>query len=200
MDKKKTRTGSPLIYTYLKKFQEDPKSRVFAPLAEAYRKAGLVDEAIDICQEGLKVHPEFIGGSVALARALFDKQLYDQVIQTLENVIINAPDNLVAQRLYADSNLMVGNVIQALSSYKMLLFLRPDDQETSKLVHELEVKAYESGVIQLGSREVSSMEVRQAAHAFDESPEAKQGKWRNKITMLQDLLKSVEHYRVVVSN
>ena len=48
---RKGAAGNPLIFSYLKKFQEDPASRVFAPLAEAYRKAGLVDEAIDIARE-----------------------------------------------------------------------------------------------------------------------------------------------------
>ena len=57
---------SPMIYDYLKKYQEDPTSRVFAPLAEAYRKAGLIDEAIEIAREGLRVHPNFVGGRVAL--------------------------------------------------------------------------------------------------------------------------------------
>ena len=43
----------PLLLKYLKTFQDDPrKSRIFAPLAEAYRKIGLVDQAIDICREG----------------------------------------------------------------------------------------------------------------------------------------------------
>ena len=57
----------PIIYEYLKKYQEDPSSRVFAPLAESYRKAGLADEAIEIAREGLRVHPNFVGGRVALA-------------------------------------------------------------------------------------------------------------------------------------
>ena len=65
--------GNPQIYHYLRRYQEDPRSRVFAPLAEAYRKAGLLDEAIEIARDGVRVHPHFVGGKVALARALFDK-------------------------------------------------------------------------------------------------------------------------------
>ena len=44
----------PNLEKYLKEYQENPRSRVFAPLAEAYRKSGLIDEAIDICREGLE--------------------------------------------------------------------------------------------------------------------------------------------------
>src|SRR5690349_10581135 len=98
----------PAIYRYLKKYQEDPTSRVFAPLAEAYRKAGLVDEAISICREGLKIHPHFASGRVALARALFDKRQYSEVAKELEPIIQDIPDNLVAQRLMAESCLLLG--------------------------------------------------------------------------------------------
>src|SRR5665213_3540197 len=94
---------SPVLYTYLKKYQEDPTSRVFAPLAEAYRKAGLLNEAIEIAREGLRLHPTFVGGRVALARALFDNHLYSQVIDELALVVRDVPDNLVAQRLLAES-------------------------------------------------------------------------------------------------
>src|ERR1700753_1887856 len=93
---------SPVIYEYLRKYQEDPTSRVFAPLAEAYRKSGLLDEAVEIAREGLRVHPNFIGGRVALARALFDKKRFDEVVTELTPIVRDAPDNLVAQRVFAE--------------------------------------------------------------------------------------------------
>src|ERR1700687_1759868 len=109
-------TGHPQIYEYLRRYQEDPTSRVFAPLAEAYRKSGLVDEAIEIAREGLQVHSRFIGGKVVLARALFDKKPFDDVILELGKVVEDVPDNLVAQRLIAESYLMQGRVSEALSA------------------------------------------------------------------------------------
>src|SRR5215211_6978494 len=114
--------NSPLIYGYLKKYQDDPTSRVFAPLAEAYRKSGLIDEAIEIAREGLRIHPNFVGGRVALARALFEKNLFEEVIEELQVIIRDVPDNLVAQRLMADSSLMLGRITDALGAYKMLLY------------------------------------------------------------------------------
>src|SRR6185312_9547163 len=100
------RPNNNLIYHYLKKYQDDPSSRVFAPLAEAYRKAGLINEAIEVARDGLRIHPRFMGGRVALARALFDKRCYQEVVDELNTVVQDIPDNLVAQRLLADSNLM----------------------------------------------------------------------------------------------
>ena len=149
MDSKKGESFSPVIFDYLKKFQDDPTSRVFAPLAEAYRKSGLVDQAIEIAREGLRVHPNFVGGRVALARALFDKKKYTEVLDELLSVVRDVPDNLVAQKLFAESALMVGRVTDALGAYKMLLYFTPGDPETAQMVRELEVQAYEHGALVL---------------------------------------------------
>jgi len=135
----------PLLLKYLKMFQDDPKSRIFAPLAEAYRKIGLVEQAIEICQEGLVEHPDFIGGKVALARAYSDKKMHVKVREVLAPLIEGAPDNLMARRLLADSCLELGYMGEALESYKMLLYFNPSDQEVAGVVQELETRSYESG-------------------------------------------------------
>lgn len=204
---------SPILYDYLRKYQEDPTSRVFAPLAEAYRKAGLVDEAIDIAREGLRVHPSFIGGRVALARALFDKQLYAEVLEELQSVLQDAPDNLVAQRLIAESSLMLGRVAEALGAYKMLLYYSPTDPETAKIVAELETQAYEKGTLVLRTdppkpepepaqlfqiSEARSALSAQKSEKPQADPAARQA-WMRKIQKLQDLLQKVERYRTRVA-
>ncbi len=136
---------SSVLLKYLKIYQDDPTSRIFAPLAEAYRKAGLVEQAIEICHEGLVHHPDFIGGKVALARALFDQKKFQKVIEVLDSVVTAAPDNLVAGRLFAESHLALANVDRALAAYKILLYLSPYDKEVAEIVRELETQLYESG-------------------------------------------------------
>jgi predicted Zn-dependent protease len=202
----KPNKSNPLIYEYLKKYQEDPTSRVFAPLAEAYRKAGLVDEAIEIAREGLQLHPSFIGGRVALARALFDKHHYEQVVDELNFVIKDVPDNLVAQRLLAESYLMLGRVAEALGAYKMLLYFAPQDAETAKMVSELEVQAYEKGTLVLRTdprkpaHEESQFNVMQTSDAIDEDPDVKKRRWVGNIELLQGLLQKVERYKALNSH
>ncbi|MBC7691102.1 MAG: hypothetical protein H7222_04985 [Methylotenera sp.] len=190
---------SPIIYDYLKKYQQDPTSRVFAPLAEAYRKSGLVDEAIEIAREGLRVHPGFIGGRVALARALFDKKLYSEVVEELNPVIQDVPDNLVAQRLFAESCLMLGRVADALSAYKMLLYFSPEDVETGRIVKELEAQAYEQGTLVLRTdpkpAPLPDYSIRNAQEAIEGDPGLKREQWIHKIETLQNLLMRVERYR-----
>lgn len=195
---------SPLLYEYLRKYQEDPTSRVFAPLAEAYRKAGLLKEAVSIAKEGLRVHPTFLGGRVALARALFDLRSYAEVLKELETVVQEAPDNLVAQRLYGESCLMLGRTAEALSAYKTLLYFSPEDRETAQLVQELEVQAYEDGSLVLRtdpepqpSTQEGSAEfvVQDAATAFTEDPGLKRENLTQRVEFLQDLLVKISSYR-----
>ncbi|MGK5084965.1 tetratricopeptide repeat protein [Bdellovibrionota bacterium FG-1] len=193
---------SPVIYHYLKKYQDDPNSRVFAPLAEAYRKAGLVNEAVEIAREGLRVHPHFVGGRVALARALFDKELYAEVVEELSKVVQDVPDNLAAQRLLAESCLMLGRVAEALGAYKMLLFFAPQDTETARLVQELELQAYDEGTLVLRTdprppkEQLPEFSERDASVAFGEDPSLKRAQWIRRIELLQGLLQKVERYRV----
>jgi len=215
---KLTGSYSPILYDYLKKYQEDPTSRVFAPLAEAYRKAGLVDEAIEIAREGLRVHPSFIGGRVALARALFDKQLYSEVLDELQPIIQDAPDNLVAQRLIGESCLMLGRIAEALGAYKMLLYYVPQDPETAKIVAELEAQAYEKGALVLRTdppkpepEPAPLFQISSARGAIQGDPDLVRQRnsaeelrrrevWMAKIQKLQGLLQNVERYRARVAS
>jgi len=199
------RSQSPLLYDYLRRYQQDPTSRVFAPLAEAYRKAGLVDQAIEIAREGLRVHPGFVGGRVALSRALFDKHLYEDVIDELSPVIQDVPDNLVAQRLLAESYLMLGRVAESLGCYKMLLYFNPGDPETGKIVQELEAQAYEKGSLVLRTDPpapdpIPDFGVREVKGAFDAAPSVLRLAWVRKVELLQDLLQRVERYRARVDS
>ena len=211
--------GSPLIYDYLRRYQEDPSSRVFAPLAEAYRKAGMIEEAIEICREGLRVHPNFFGGRVALARALSDQKSFDEVIEELEPIIRDVPDNLVAQRLLGEAYLVQGRVIDALGCYKMVLYFAPEDAEAANLVQELESRGYEEGSLLLrkdarggiqlepsilDSQDSSPASARNSAEDFDIRPASRIDEgdralqkriWVDRVERLQVLLQRVERYR-----
>jgi len=80
---------------------KDPTSLVFAAVAESYRKKGELERAIATCRKGLRLHPRFVSGRVALARAYADSGNLDLAQQELEKVVLAAPDNIVAQKLLA---------------------------------------------------------------------------------------------------
>ena len=90
------------ISRYRQILSRDPSSVVFAALAEAYRKQRLLEQAIATCKKGLRAHPDFVSGRVALARAYADADQIQRAQVELEKVVLAAPDNIVAQRLLAD--------------------------------------------------------------------------------------------------
>lgn len=193
--------GNPQIYHYLRRYQDDPTSRVFAPLAEAYRKAGLLNEALEIARDGVRIHPHFVGGKVALGRTLFDLGLFREVVKELEPVVLDAPDNLVAQRLLAESYLVLGQVAQSLNAYKTLLFFLPQDREISKIVQEIETKAYEDGVLVLQNDPIPlrSYSVQDAVKALSQDPEVRRREWMKKVERLQALLLRVQRFKLANS-
>lgn len=92
----------PEINKYLSILSKDPNSIVFAPLAEAYRKAGMLDEAIATAKDGLQLHPNYLSGLVALGRAYYDKGMLREAEEELERVVNIAPDNIVATNILAE--------------------------------------------------------------------------------------------------
>ena len=204
-------TQDPILYSYLKRYQNDPKSRVFAPLAEAYRKVGLAKEAEEIAREGLQNHPGFVGGKVALARALFDQNKYEEVLGVAEPVVRDVPDNLVAQRLVGDAHLMLGNTADALSAYKMLLYFNPHDKEIAKVVFELEARGYERGdwvvkkeepsIVDLPSQPESPIEaadeftIQPMSSVVRKDPARRREMWSQKVETLQGMLEKVARYK-----
>lgn len=128
----------PYFREYLRRFHEDPTSRVFAPLAEGYRRLGRFEEAIEICREGLTHHPDFHGGRLALAKCLIDKKDFAQARVELERVVQSSPENLLAQRLLGDVYSALGKPSAALHCYKMALLLSPEDVSLAEKVHRIE--------------------------------------------------------------
>ena len=83
----------------LKVYKKNPHSKIFAPLAELYRKNGLIDESLSLCEKGLAFHPDYIGGKVAYGRALVDAGEFERAQAILEEVIIQSPENYLSLSL-----------------------------------------------------------------------------------------------------
>lgn len=128
----------PHFREQLRRLQQDPGSRVFAPLAESYRRLGRLEEAIEICQRGLEHHPDFHGGRVALAKCYLDKQRFEDAQRELERVVHLAPENLLAQKLLGEAFMAQELPRQALHAFKMALLLAPCDISLTDKVHQIE--------------------------------------------------------------
>lgn len=126
------------VEKYQKLYEQDPRSRVFAPLAEAYRKMGLLKEGLELAQNGVQLHPHFSGGRVALAKIYLDLNQLPEAAQELQKAIEYSPENILAHQLLAETQLRLKKPKEALRSYKMLLFLNPTNERARKAVQKLE--------------------------------------------------------------
>lgn len=130
----------PHFREYLRRYREDPTSRVFAPLAEAYRKLGRVDEAIEICSQGLEHHPEFHGGRLALAKCYIDKKMFPEAKEELIKILQQVPENLLAQKCLGETCLVLNDRVGALHHLKMASLLSPNDVALAERVHGLDTE------------------------------------------------------------
>lgn len=118
--------------------EKDPKSKLFAPLAEAYRKMNLHEEAERLCKDGIKNHPHFPSGHVVYAKVLLDKGDRNTALIHLKMATDLSPENILAQRLLANTFLEMRQPKEALRAYKMVLLLNPTDETATKNVKKLE--------------------------------------------------------------
>ncbi|MBN2225220.1 MAG: diguanylate cyclase [Deltaproteobacteria bacterium] len=123
---------TPEIKKYRSMLDENPTSRVFAPLGELYRKRGMYDEAIGLCLKGLKHHPDYLSGRVVLGLAYFDKGMIREAAEQLERVVSAKPDHLMAAKALGDVLLMSGDVQRAKYCFERVLALAPDDLDIKK--------------------------------------------------------------------
>lgn len=130
---------STSFWADIKKYEDtlarDPKSYCFAPLSELYRKLGLLDDAIGTAQRGAEVHPEYIGGYMALGRAYFEKGMRQEAKESLEKVAKATPENLLAQKLLSQIFQEEGDLQAAERALRILISFNPEDTE-SRLVLE----------------------------------------------------------------
>lgn len=137
-DESMTDVNPVLVEKYQLMLQSDPRAKVFAPLAEAYRKMGLVEEGIQICEKGVEFHPDFAGGRVALGRLYISKGDLTAAEKQLAKAVELSPENLLAQGLLGETYIKLRQPKLALKAYKMLLLLNPQDEKASSVVRKLE--------------------------------------------------------------
>ncbi len=82
--------------------KRDPSSKVFAPLADAYRRMGLLDKAFKVVIKGLRIAPDYVSGRLALARIFIDKGMFSEARYELEFVLERSPDNIISLKLLKD--------------------------------------------------------------------------------------------------
>lgn len=120
------------------RISKDPKSKLFVPLAEEYKKIGDIEMAIHVLSEGLKHNPGYVTARSILGRLLFDKGDHEGARKEFEEVVKAIPDNLLAQRKLGDIYALKNGRDEALAHYKIAAALNPGDEELSLLIADVE--------------------------------------------------------------
>lgn len=85
-----------------RRWLENPKGRNFAPLADAYRKAGELDRAIDLCKSGLELHPDYVSAHIVYGRCLIDQKNDVGATEVFQKVLQLDPENILALRILSE--------------------------------------------------------------------------------------------------
>lgn len=100
-----------------KRVQREPGSRSFVPLAEEYRRAGRLADAIKTLEGGLLVHEGYVAARIALARAHLEAGRIEDSVKAFSRALAEDPSNLVAAKALGDLHLSRGEPLEALKRY-----------------------------------------------------------------------------------
>jgi DNA-binding SARP family transcriptional activator len=129
--------NSALIEDLRKQFAENPR-RVFARLANEYRKSGDLDVAIEICRAHVPLQPTYISGYIVLGQALFERGQPDEARSTFETALTLDPENLIALRQLGDIARASGDLDAARGWYHKLLEVDPQNDEITAQLEALD--------------------------------------------------------------
>jgi tetratricopeptide (TPR) repeat protein len=137
------------------KIGKDPLSKLFVPLAEEYKKIGMVDEAINILLTALENQPYYKSAMVALGKMYLHKGMLTEAMEEFEKVVGLIPDNLLAHKKLADIYYKQENFDRAVKECTIILELNPNDEEAKTMKSSLESRVPQSKVREKEAEEIT---------------------------------------------
>ena len=120
------------------KISRDPNSKLFVPLAEEYKKAGMLDEAIAVLTGGLENQPGYLSARVSLGKIFIERGMLQEARTEFEKVIASIPDNLYAHKKLAEIYRDLGDKDKASKEFRTVLKLNPVDDWAAASLAEME--------------------------------------------------------------
>jgi len=124
------------------RWERDPKSRAFLQLAEEYRRAGRLPDAVHVLEVGLKEHPTYLSAQVALGRCLVETGAADAAVEILERAVARDPTQLVASKLLVEAYLAKSQPAKARERLDLYKLFNDRDVEIEPL--EARIRALEN--------------------------------------------------------
>ncbi len=109
-----------------RRVEQDSTSPLFVGLAEEYRAARRLPDAIRTLEKGLQLYPQYVSAQVALARAYLEADRAEDAVAMFTRALASDRGNLVSARSLADIYLLRGNRIEAVKKYKLYRALSGD--------------------------------------------------------------------------
>ncbi len=85
-----------------RRWQENPLGLTFAPLAEAYRKEGMLPDALELLEIGLTQHPNYVPAHIVRGRCFLDGRADGAAVAAFSRVLDLDPENVIALKGLAD--------------------------------------------------------------------------------------------------
>ncbi len=120
-----------------RRLEQDSTSPLFVGLAEEYRAAGHLPDAIRTLEKGLQLYPQYVSAQVALARAYLEADRAEDAAAMFTKALACDRGNLVSARSLADIHLSRGERIEAVKKYKLYRALS-GDRGVGEIIERLE--------------------------------------------------------------
>ena len=126
-----------LIAEYVETLAKDPRSPVFVPLSEIYRKMGFLDDAYQVASTGVRHLPGYAPGHVALGRV--QSQCGDLVAASgsFSKALDLDADSLPALKGLARVKRQSGELTEARRLLERAVALAPNDETLSRILASL---------------------------------------------------------------
>src|SRR5216683_7593784 len=98
------------IRRHEERLARDPSSLAFAQLADLYRKAGRVPEAIALCRQGLTRYPHYTTARLILAKAWLAEGRLDEAGAEIRTALEQSPKDVQCLRLAAEIERRQGHI------------------------------------------------------------------------------------------
>lgn len=130
------------------RFREKPE-QWFAALADAYRKAGEVERALDVVRSGLEKRPNYTSGHIVLGRCLLDQGDDPEAAKAFERVLELDAENIIALKSLSEIAGRQGDRPGARRWLERLLDVDPmNDEARAELEALAQVEAEEASAAQ----------------------------------------------------